>query len=120
MDSDSLKAILPEVVALIETKATYGAALFMSLSGLSIAVDNREQRATRDPQSAGVVLTAAHGAYLAEYSTTTLDRAGLLAETRAWLAGLELPPAGADALAIDPGPPLAADYATPMRIDPAG
>jgi len=93
MDSDQLKAILPEVVALIETAAPYGAALAMRFSGMSIAMDNREQRATRDPESMGVVLTAAHGGYLVEYATTTLDREGLLTETRAWLTSLPTPSA---------------------------
>src|SRR5690242_2109950 len=119
MDSEQLKTILPDVVALIETKASYGAALAMSQSGMSVAMDNREQRATRDRASVGVVLTAAHGGYLVEYATSTLDRDGLLAETRAWLDGLSAPPADAPPLQIDPGPALCQDYITPMEIDPA-
>src|SRR3954447_1062763 len=119
MDSDQLKATLPEVVALIETAAPYGAALAMRFSGMSIAMDNREQRATRDPESMGVVLTAAHGGYLVEYATTTLDREGLLTETRAWLTSLPTPSADGRPLEIDPGPPLRQDFATPMQIDPA-
>jgi len=119
MNSSELQALLPEVVALIEAKMPYGAALAMQSGGLSIRVDNREQQASRNPESSGVVLTAANGYYLEEYATTTLDRAGLLAEARAWVAGLVLPPPAGPPLAIDPGPPLRGSWTTPMQIDPA-
>ncbi|HUS15536.1 MAG TPA: TldD/PmbA family protein [Chloroflexia bacterium] len=118
MDSGALAALLPEVVALIETKMPYGAAAAMATSGLSVAVDNREQQATRDPESAGVVLTASNGLYLEEYATSTLDRAGLLAEAAAWVAGLEVK-SGANPITIDPGPALREEFATPVRLDPA-
>ncbi|HMA35547.1 MAG TPA: TldD/PmbA family protein [Chloroflexia bacterium] len=120
MYSAQLATILPEVVALIESKMPYGAALAMSTSGLSIQVDNREQHATRDPESVGVVLTAGNGLYLEEFATTTLDRAGLLAEARAWVAGLQVRATGANALPLDPGPPVHESFATPLIIDPAG
>jgi TldD protein len=118
MDPQELEAVLPEVVALIEAKASYGAALAMSASGLTIRVDNREQDASRDPESVGVVLTAAVGDRLVEYATTTLDRAGLLREAEAWIATLPVPAPGG-ALAIDPGPPLRESFSTPLEIDPA-
>lgn len=116
MDSEQLKAILPDLVALIETRMPYGAAAAMRDSGLSISMDSREQRATRDPEFCGVVLTAGNGRYLEEYATTSIDRESLLAEARAWLARLD--PPVTDGLTIDPGPPLRQDFATPMRIDP--
>ena len=68
-------------------------------------MDNREQEASRDPESVGVVLTAAVGDRLVEYATTTLDRAGLLREALGWVATLP-PKSPADGLTIDPGPPL--------------
>src|SRR6476469_1433405 len=116
MDSNALAALLPEVVALIEAKMPYGAALAMATNGLSLNADTREQRASRDPESVGVVLTAGNGLFLEEYATTTLDRAGLLAEAAAWVAGLEVR-SGANAVTIVPGPPLHEAFTTPVAID---
>lgn len=116
VDVEVLSDELPAIVAELEGRLPYASALAMGRRVLEITADSREQRISQGDPASGVVLTGWAGGQLHEYGTSTLAPGALLAEARAWAAGL---PADAGGPAPEPGPARRGRFATSGRIDPA-
>jgi len=120
-DLRSTFGFLRDVVAEMERSVPYAAALMRSSEGLRLDLRDGGQTANRLDPLAGVVLTASNGHALEETATDHTDpdavraaAAELVARVSARTTNGSAPP-----LEIVPEAPHDADYATPMRIDPA-
>ncbi len=56
----ALRPQLADIVGSLETRASYGAVLLSARQGLSINVDDREERVTEQAPAAGMVVTASY------------------------------------------------------------
>jgi TldD protein len=110
----ALRAQLGSVIADVEARAPYAAALLSARQGLTIVVDNREERVTEHAPTAGAVITAFDGATIHERAGGGFDRSAVeraardLAHSVTFARGPE----------IDPGPERRGDFVTPMQIPP--
>ncbi len=112
----SLRQNLEDIVAEIETKASYGAVLLSATQGLRIVVEDREERITEQTPTAGTVITAFDGTTLHEAAVGGFDRTSISASARK-LVGM-LKPTGQ--YMIDPGPARQGNWQTTMRESPEG
>src|SRR5258708_39135072 len=109
--ADTLAESVRELVAELEVRFPYAAALLTGATGTQITDDGREQSASEVDPSRGVVFTIYDGSAFAEFSTTDLIPERLAAGVRGW-AGELIPRPG--------GPPLAGERdATPTRAEPS-
>jgi TldD protein len=117
---------LREVVAEMERRVPYAAALVSSADGVNLSLRDGEQTASRRDPRSGVVLTVSNGAFLEEEATGDVSEEGV---RRAAARLMERAAArrsgggsgggsGQGALAIDPGEPLDSDFVSEVRIDP--
>jgi len=110
----ALRGELGDIVAGIERRAPYAAVWLSSRQGLTISVDNQEERVDERPPAAGTVLTAFDGVALHERAVGSFDRTPVekgalgLAHDISVIAGP----------GIDPGPERRGDFATSMEIPP--
>jgi TldD protein len=110
---------LREVVAEMEQRVPYAAALVSGADGVTLSLRDGEQSASRRDPRSGVVLTVSNGAFLEEEATGDVSEDGVraaaarLIERAATRRG-----DGERRLAIEPGEALDADYASTARIDP--
>lgn len=113
---------LRDVVAEMERSVPYAAALMRASDGLRLDLRDGGQTANRLDPLAGVVLTASNGHSLEETTTDELEPDAVRAAARELVARvLAEPPNGTQPdLEIVIEGDHSADYATPMRIDPAG
>src|SRR5205085_8775564 len=95
---DSLRPRLGALVAGIEARVHYGAALLSAKQGLRISVNDREEHVTEQPPSAGTVISAFDGATMHEAACGGFDYTEIERATRRLLQDLH--PAGE--VAIDP------------------
>lgn len=113
---------LREVVAEMEHSVPYAAALVRSSDGLRLDLRDGGQTANRLDPLAGVVLTASNGHSLEETATDRLDPDAVRAAARELVARVLAEPFNGSQprldIAVEAGGE--ADFATPMRIDPAG
>jgi TldD protein len=123
----SLITLLAELVADLERRAPYAAALYTSASGIRANIDNREQSASLQEPSQGVVFTLCTGEAFEEYATSDLEPDHLARAVRAWAGSIPLasrqaaPAALADALHASGGSSGAAGlerFKTTCKIDP--
>jgi TldD protein len=110
-----LRPALGEIVSQGQGQAPYFAALLSSKHGLTINVDNREERVVERPPSAGTVLSAFDGQTIYERAVSGFDRAQVQQAARELVRGKSFarytPPVGSE-------PQRSGDFATPMQIDP--
>ena len=117
----TLRPKLESVVAGIEDRALYGAAMLSARQGLRINVDNREEQVTQQAPTAGTVLTAFDGVTLHERAIGGFDLASVERAARDLEQDAGSSPQAQSAhagVSIDPGPERRADYVTPMQIAP--
>ena len=111
---ERLRPQLGALVAGMERRVPYAAALLSQRGGLGIRVDSREERVDELPRTAGTVLTAFDGATLHEAAVGGFDVALVERETDALLSHL----VSRQGPAIDPGPERQGDFVTVMEIPP--
>ncbi len=111
---ESLRPELDEVIAVVEQRMPYGAALLSANQGLRITVDDREEQVNEQPPSAGTVITAFDGVTLHERALGGFDHAAVVRGARELVADLKV----TEAATIDPGPQRQGDFITPMEIAP--
>lgn len=111
----NLRPGLGEIVAMIETRAPYGAVSLSARQGLKIFVDNRQETVTEENPTAGTVLTAFDGGTMRERAVGGFARDNILQGAREMVRE-RLEPQRVD---ISPGPQRRGDYCTPVEIDPS-
>ncbi|HEX6779881.1 MAG TPA: metallopeptidase TldD-related protein, partial [Ktedonobacterales bacterium] len=82
--NDSLRALLAEFVSDLERRFPYAAVLYTSASGTRASIDNRDQSASLQDPSQGVVFTLLSGESFEEYATSDLEPDHLARDVRAW------------------------------------
>ncbi len=124
----SLEQIAGNLVAELERRFPYAAALITDTSGIHIHDTGGEQNASEVNPSRGIVFTVFDGVSFAEYATSDIGQGaldGLARDVRGWAGGLApvtsaslaLPIVGAGHATLA-GRELR-EFRTPMRIDPA-
>src|SRR5687767_4708458 len=109
---DALRPRLGALVAAVEARLPYGAALLSARQGLRISVNDREEQVTEQAPSAGTVISAFDGATMHEAACGGFDQAAIERATRRLLQ--ERGPLGSHT--IDPGAQRRGDFVTPMLI----
>src|SRR5579885_644755 len=119
-----LHTLLAELVAELEQRAPYAAALFTSASGTRASINKSEQSVNPQDPNQGVVFTLFTGDHLEEWATSDLHPDHLASGLRAWastipIASRERSPAGIlPPEQRSPNDTLRA-FATPCQIPPA-
>ncbi len=113
---------LREVVAEMERSVPYAAALMRSSDGLRLDLRDGGQTANRLDPLAGIVLTASTGHSIEETATDRTEPDAVRAAAAELVARVLAEPTNGSrpTLEIVVEGAIEADYATPMRIDPAG
>ena len=83
---------LPSLVAEVETKLPYAAALLARNSGLQIRITNREQQVTETQPKQGLVLSGWNGAFFEEAATSDLTRQHMFELARQFARNVEVRP----------------------------
>lgn len=108
-----LRPALGEIIGLGLQRAPYFSVLLSSRYGLTIRVNDREERVTENPPAAGTVLSAFDGTTSFERAVGGFDPGEVKNAAREFVRSLSLqkyiPPAE---------PERRGDYATPVEIDP--
>jgi len=86
---DALYRVAQDLVAELEPRFPYAAALMSGKSGVQITDRGSEQQANEVPPSRGIVFTVYDGRGFVEYATSTLTPDALAREVRAWVANLQ-------------------------------
>ncbi|HEY7355220.1 MAG TPA: TldD/PmbA family protein [Ktedonobacterales bacterium] len=122
--NNSLHPILAELVAELEQRAPYAAALLTSASGTRASIDSHEQSVNPQDPSQGVVFTLFTGDHLEEWATSDLRPDRLASGLRAWAS--TIPIASRERVPADILPPeqrpqseTLRAFATPCQIPPA-
>lgn len=111
-----------ELVAELEYRFPYAAALLSGVRGIQIRDTGGEQSASQQNPSRGIVFTVYDGQSFVEYASSDLDPAHLARDVRRWAAGLGVYAGGplivgggyATTLGHDPKV-----FRVPLQIDPA-
>ncbi len=107
---------LPGLVAALENKVPYAAALVGRESGVTIVVNDREQHISEAVPREGIVFSAWTGDHMEEAASSRLAPEAMEQAVADLRARAHARPNG---ISIDPGAPLQAHFVTPMEIDPA-
>ena len=115
-DIDALAPLLQELVAHMETRVPYAAALVTDDSGEAVRMATTEEQVEATPPSRGAVFSIHTGHAMVETAVDTLtpeslSNAASQAMERAVAVGIDK-----RAPAIDPGPEMAHRFATPEEI----
>ena len=108
----ALRPQLADIVGSLETRASYGAVLLSARQGLSINVDDREERVTEQAPAAGTVVTAFDGETLHEVALGGFDVAVIGRGARDLVQSLKI----RGEHTIDPGPHRTGDFSTSAEI----
>lgn len=114
VDLEALRPLLQELVAEMETKVPYAAALVTHEQNSTLNVNDR----TRNVDSAGqqgAVFTVHNGAWFEEIAVTDLAPDALRAAARDLVAGVRIQPRAAE---IDPGSGGERRFRTTLEVDP--
>lgn len=106
----ALRPQLDEVVAGLETRAPYGAALLTARQGVQIVVDNREERVTETPRAAGTVVSAFDGMTMREQAVSGFERSAVERAARELVSE-----ASFANRSVDPGPARAGSLGEPTH-----
>jgi len=113
--SDALYHLARGLVAELEMRFPYAAALFCSASGVRIGDTGHEQNASEEPPARGAVFTVYDGASFLEYSSSDLTPDRLARDVRVWADGLRSPGRSAAREAVR----APETFAVSVRRDPA-
>jgi TldD protein len=105
----TLRPHLGEVVAAVEARAPYGAVLLMAQEGVDMFIDNREERVSETPRSAGVTISAFDGMTMYEQAISGFDRLAVERAARELTADHSFANRS-----VDPGPARQGDFSTPI------
>src|SRR5258708_37860771 len=98
--TDALAGVARELVAELEQRFPYAAALLSDVAGVRILDTGAEQSAEQLPPARGIVFTVYDGGAFREYATGDLAPDRLSRDLRAWAGGLsrasDRPPLAAD------------------------
>ena len=108
-----LRPALGEIVGLGLQRAPYFSVLLSSRHGLTILVDNREERVTEREPAAGTVLSAFDGATNFERAMGGFNLGDIQSAARDLVNGTSF-----QKYAPQPEPERRGDFATPVQIDP--
>ena len=108
-----LRPVLGDIVELGMDLAPYFSVLLSSRHGLSIVVDNREERVTERAPTAGTVLSGFDGSTNFERAVGGFNREEILAATRDFIQGTPFQKYAPQAESERRG-----DFVTPVQIDP--
>jgi TldD protein len=108
-----LRPTLGEIVGLGLQQAPYFSVLLSSRHGLTIVVDNREERVTELPPAAGTVLSAFDGATNFERALGGFNREEIRTAARDFIKGISFQKYTPQA-----EPERRGDFVTPVQIDP--
>ena len=115
---DALEGLLPQLVADMEKKVPYAAALAQGREGTRVSASSTQSSVSPEFPSLGVVLTAFNGEAFFEASCNALD-ADALARTARDLADWTASHKVASPRDMDPGPALKQAWQLPTKLDPA-
>ena len=108
-----LRPALAEIVGVGLQRAPYFSALLSSRHGLSITVDDREERVTERQPAAGTVLSAFDGATNLERALVGFQRDEVRNAARELVSGVAF-----QKYAPQPEPERRGDFVTPVQVDP--
>ena len=108
-----LRPVLREITGLGAQRAPYFSVLLSSRHGLTIVVDNREERVTERPPAAGTVLSAFDGATNFERALGGFNREEIRTAARDFIKGISFQKYTPQA-----GPERRGDFVTLVKIDP--
>jgi TldD protein len=108
-----LRPALGEIIGMGRQHAPYFSTLLSSRNGLTILVDNREERVTERAPSAGTVLSAFDGATTFERAVGGFNRDEIITATRDFIQGISFQKYTPEAQ-----PERSGDFVTPVQIDP--
>jgi len=108
-----LRPVLGDIVKLGMDLAPYFSVLLSSRHGLSIVVDNREERVTERAPTAGTVLSGFDGSTNFERAVGSFNREEIRAATRDFIQGTPF-----QKYAPQAEPERRGDFVTPVQIDP--
>jgi TldD protein len=119
--TDAVAGALADLVADLERRFPYAAALLSESSGTRITDTGGEQSANEISPARGVVFTVYDGVVFQEYATSALHPDTLAHDVRAWAAGI-IPRVDGEAPALAPSSNrvTAEAFRTAVTIDPAG
>src|SRR5258706_3938561 len=120
--AETLAESVRELVAELEARFPYAAALLTGATGTQITDDGREQSASEVDPSRGIVFTVYDGSAFAEYSTSDLTPEHLAAGVRGWAGELSPRPSGPPLASERDAPPTTAEprvFGVAMEVDPA-
>jgi hypothetical protein len=109
----ALRPALADIVARGNEHAPYFSTLLSSKSGLQIVVDNREERITERPPTAGTVLSAYDGATLYERAVSGFGKAYVEKAANDLVQGIHF-----EKYTAPNGPEHRGEFVTSMKIDP--
>jgi TldD protein len=108
-----LRPALGEIVGMGQQYAPYFSTLLSSRHGLTILVDNREERVTERPPAAGTVLSAFDGATTFERAVGGFNRDEIKKAIRDFMPGITF-----QTYNPEPQPERRGDFVTSVQIDP--
>jgi TldD protein len=108
-----LRPALDEIIGIGRGRAPYFSTLLSSRHGLTIVVDQREERVIERPPAAGTVLSAFDGSTNYERAVGSFDREEIITAAREFIEGISL---RNDTLEVQPE--RRGDFVTPVQIDP--
>lgn len=109
----ALRPELADIVAHGNEHAPYFSTLLSSKSGLQIVVDNREERITERPPTAGTVLSAYDGATLYERAVSGFGKTDVEKAANDLVQGMQF-----ENYTAPNGSEQRGEFVTPMQIDP--
>ena len=114
---DKLETLLPQIIADMEKKVPYAAALAQGREGTRVSVSSTQSSVSPEFPTLGVVLTAFNGEAFFEASCNALDAESLVKTAKDladWTASHKVP----KPKDLDPGQPLKQQWQLPTKIDP--
>ncbi|CAA9241846.1 MAG: TldD protein, part of TldE/TldD proteolytic complex [uncultured Chloroflexi bacterium] len=109
---------LRDLVAEMERRVPYAAALVSSTDGVNLSLRDGEQSASRRDPRSGIVLTVSNGSFLEEEATGDVSEHGVRQAAERLVERAATRGGRGGTLAIDPGEPLDTDFTTPVGVDP--
>ncbi len=120
--AETLEEVTGSLVAELEARFPYAAALISDASGVQISDNGNEQEASEEAPTRGVVFTVYDGAAFVEYGTSDLAPDALARNVRVWASGVRRQPGGPPIIGGGHATIVGSatrDFVTPMQIDPA-
>ncbi len=120
--AETLEQVTGGLVAELEARFPYAAALISNASGVLISDNGNEQKASEETPSRGVVFTGYDGGAFVEYATSDLAPDALARNVRQWAGAVRRQPGGPPIINGGYATIVGAQtrtFSTPMVTDPA-